>query len=129
MDQQPSEPTTTLAVSSVALATSRRIAESVLIALVTSTSLYLVGSVYTTAYFGRLSIDATSLDLTPPFVALQATHALQGLLNYPTLLLVVFLLARFFATPTRWLRQGYGWSRQRFGRITLLLVNLLIVAP
>ena len=61
----------------------QRLVESVLLAAATSTGLYLVGSVYIDAYFGRMSIDATSLDLSPPYVALQAMHVLPSLLEYP----------------------------------------------
>ena len=54
--------------------------------IATSTGVYLVGSVYTDDYYGRMSIDANALDLTPPFIALQAFHVLQSLLVYPVLL-------------------------------------------
>ena len=49
--------------------TAQRLVESVLLAAATSTGLYLVGSVYTDAYYGRMSIDAASLDLAPPLAA------------------------------------------------------------
>jgi hypothetical protein len=62
--------------SKPALETARRIAESVIIAAVSSAGLYLVGSVYTDAYYRRLAIEVTSLDLAPPYVALQSVHAL-----------------------------------------------------
>lgn len=107
----------------------RHIAESVVVTLVTSAGLYLVGSVYTTAYYGRMSIDPTSLDLSPPYVALQSIHALQALLSYPMTLLFFFALAWVFATPARWLRTIYDRARRRFGRFVLLVANLLIVAP
>ena len=45
--------------------TARRIAESVIIAVISSAALYLVGSVYVDAYYGRLAIEVTSLDLPP----------------------------------------------------------------
>jgi hypothetical protein len=49
-----------------ALETLRRIAESVIIAVISAAGLYFVGSVYVGAYYGRLAIEATSLDLPPP---------------------------------------------------------------
>jgi hypothetical protein len=68
------------------LAGGRKLIESVIIAVITSTGVYLVGSIYTEAYFGRMSIDAVALDLPPPYIALQATHAVQSLLVYPVVL-------------------------------------------
>ncbi|HET7093583.1 MAG TPA: hypothetical protein VFI22_08905, partial [Thermomicrobiales bacterium] len=79
--------------------------------------------------YGRMSIDPTSLDLSPPNVALQSIHALQALLSYPMTLLFFFALAWVFATPARWLRTIYDRARRRFGRFVLLVANLLIVAP
>jgi len=78
--------------STSSLETVRRIAESVIIAVISSAGLYLVGSVYVDAYYGRLAIEATSLDLPPPYVALQSVHGLWGLLDYPLLLLLVSVL-------------------------------------
>jgi hypothetical protein len=83
-----------------ALETLRRIAESVIIAVISAAGLYFVGSVYVGAYYGRLAIEATSLDLPPPYVALQSVHALWGLLDYP-LLLLVNVLYRAIAAPSR----------------------------
>ena len=80
--------------STSSLETVRRIAESVIIAVISSAGLYLVGSVYVDAYYGRLAIEATSLDLPPPYVALQSVHALWGLLDYP-------LLWRHLGSPRR----------------------------
>jgi hypothetical protein len=51
--------------STSSLETVRRIAESVIIAVISSAGLYLVGSVYVDAYYGRLAIEANSLDLPP----------------------------------------------------------------
>ena len=85
--------------STSSLETVRRIAESVIIALVSSAGLYLVGTVYTDAYYGRLAIEVTSLDLPPPYVALQSVHALWGLLDYPLTLLLVYVLYRVVASP------------------------------
>ena len=62
--------------STSSLETARRIAESVIIALISSAGLYLVGSVYVDAYYGRLAIEVASLDLAPAYVALQSVHAL-----------------------------------------------------
>ena len=66
----------TFLVSKPAFETARRIAEFIIIAAASSAGLYLVGTVYTDAYHGRLSIEVTSLDLAPPYVALQSVHAL-----------------------------------------------------
>jgi hypothetical protein len=107
----------------------RRLVESVVVAVATSTGLYLVGSVYTEAYFGRLSIDAAMLDFAPPYIALQATHVVSSLLQYPVTLLVLYLLYRFLLSRARWWRTWYDVVHQRFGRLFLLVVNLLIVSP
>ncbi|HET7093620.1 MAG TPA: hypothetical protein VFI22_09090, partial [Thermomicrobiales bacterium] len=128
MDKRIELPTSA-EVASAAPAVGRHVAESVVITLATSAGLYLVGSVYTGAYYGRMSLDPTSLDLSPPYVALQSIHALQALLSYPMTLLFLFALARVFATPARWLRTIYDRARRRFGRYGLLVANLLIVAP
>lgn len=111
------------------LETARRIAESVIIAALSSAGLYLVGSVYTDAYYGRLSIEVTSLDLAPPYVALQSVHALWGLLQYPLLLLLFFVLYRTFASPTRRLGEWVADARRRFPRLLPILANLAVVAP
>ena len=89
------------ALSPSSLETVRRIAESVIIAVISSAALYLVGSVYVDAYYGRLAIEVTSLDLPPPYVALQSVHALWGLLDYPLMLLLVYVLYRTLASPSR----------------------------
>ena len=83
-----SPPVGTFLVSKPAFETARRIAEFIIIAAASSAGLYLVGTVYTDAYYGRLSIEVTSLDLAPPYVALQSVHALWGLLEYPLILLL-----------------------------------------
>jgi len=111
------------------LETARRIAESVIIAVISSAALYLVGSVYVDAYYGRLAIEVTSLDLPPPYVALQSVHALWGLLDYPLLLLLVSVLYRILASPSRRLGQRVGRARERFPRLLPVLANLIIVAP
>ena len=54
------------------LETVLRVAESDIIALISSAALYLVGFVYVEAFYGRLAIEVTSLDLPPPYVALQS---------------------------------------------------------
>jgi hypothetical protein len=112
-----------------ALGPAQRLIESAAIALITSTGLYLVGSVYVEAYFGRMSIDATSLDLPPPFIAMQSAHVLQSLLEYPTTLLFFYVLYRAFSGRMPRLRAWYDRVQQRVGRLFLLLVNLLIVSP
>jgi hypothetical protein len=111
------------------LETARRIAESVIIAALSSAGLYLVGSVYADAYYGRLSIEVTSLDLAPPYVALQSVHALWGLLEYPLLLLLFSVLYRTFASPTRRLGEWVADARRRFPRLLPILANLVVVAP
>jgi hypothetical protein len=118
-----------VAAASPALEAARRVGESLLVALVTSTGLYLVGSVYTDAYYGRLSIEVTSLDLAPTYVALQSIHALWGLLEYPANLLLFYLLYRTFASPERRLRGWFGRARERFPRLLAVLANLALVAP
>jgi hypothetical protein len=107
----------------------RRVVESVIIAVITSTGLYLVGSVYTEAYYGRMSIEASALDLTPPYVALQAVHVVQSLLEYPVSLLGLYLLSRVVLTRLPRVRTWAQAVRQRGGRLALLVANGLIVAP
>jgi hypothetical protein len=107
----------------------RRVIESAIIAVATSATLYLVGSVYTEAYYGRMSIDVTSLDLAPPFIALQATHVVTSLLQYPTTLLIVFGIYRMLSSQMPRLRSWYDRVYQRLGRLLLLVVNVLIVSP
>jgi hypothetical protein len=107
----------------------QRVVESAVIAVATSTGLYLVGSVYTDAYYGRMSIEVTSLDLSPPFIALQSAHVLESLLEYPTALLFFYLLYRLLTSRFPRLRSWYDRARQRFGRLFLLIVNFAIVLP
>jgi hypothetical protein len=107
----------------------QRLIESAAVAIVTSTGLYLVGSVYTQAFYGRMSIDAASLDLSPPHIALQSAHVLQSLLEYPSTLLVFYLLYRMLAARLGRVRSWYDRGRQRFGRLFLLLFNGVIVSP
>ena len=109
--------------------TAQRVIESAVIALATSTGLYLIGSVYTDAYFSRMSIEVTSLDLAPPFIALQSAHVLEALLEYPIALLFFYLIYRVLTSRIPRLRSWYDRARQRFGRLLLLIVNLLIVSP
>jgi hypothetical protein len=109
--------------------TAQRVIESAVIALATSTGLYIVGSVYTEAYYSRLSIEVTSLDLAPPFIALQSAHVLESLLEYPLALLFFYLLYRLLTSRIARLQSWYDRARQRFGRLFLLIVNLLVVSP
>ena len=109
--------------------TAQRVIESAVIAVATSTGLYLVGSVYTDAYYGRMSIEVTSLDLAPPFIALQSAHVLESLLEYPSALLFFYLLYRVISSRMRWARSWYERAHRRFGRLFLLIVNLVIVSP
>ncbi|HEX5992951.1 MAG TPA: hypothetical protein VFY70_10305, partial [Thermomicrobiales bacterium] len=107
----------------------QRVIESAIIAVATSAGLYLIGSVYAEAYYSRLSIEVTSLDLAPAFIALQAAHVLESLLEYPLALLFFYLLYRLLTSRIARLRSWYDWTRQRFGRLFLLIVNLVIVSP
>src|SRR5215210_7073954 len=109
--------------------TAQRVVESAVIAVATSTGLYLVGSVYADAYYGRMSIEVTSLDLSPPFIALQSAHVLESLLEYPFALLFFYLLYRVLTSRIPRLRSWYDRARQRFGRLFLLIINLVIVSP
>ena len=109
--------------------TAQRVVESAVLAVATSTGLYLVGSVYTDAYFGRMSIEVTSLDLAPPFIALQSAHVLESLLEYPFALLFFYLLYRLLTSRIPRLRSWYDRVKQRFGRLFLLIVNLAIISP
>jgi hypothetical protein len=123
------QPAAAAPASSPVLEATRRLVESVVVAVVTTTGVYLVGSVYTEAYYGRMSIDANALDLPPPYIALQAVHALQSLLIYPAALLALYLLYRVAAAR---LPKAWSWTgRQvdRFGRLALLVVNGLVVFP
>src|SRR5215213_4227715 len=115
--------------STSSLETVRRIAESVIIALISSAGLYLVGSVYVDACYGRLAIEATSLDLPPPYVALQSVHALWGPRDYPLLLLIVYVLYRTLAAPDRRLGLWLGRAKERFPRRQPVLANLIVVVP
>jgi hypothetical protein len=121
-DRTPQEPIQVLGPA-------QRFIEAAAIAVVTSTGLYLVGSVYTDAYYGRMSIEVTSLDLSPPFITLQAAHALESLLEYPLALIFFYLLYRVLTSRIPRLRSWYDRARQRFGRLFLLIVNVVIVSP
>ncbi len=124
-----SPPAGALPASRPALEAARRVGESLVVAAVGSTGLYLVGSVYTDSYYGRLSVEPSSLDLAPPFIALQAVHALGGLLEYPSTLLFYWVLYRALAPRARRLRGWVGRARARFPRHLLVLANLAVVAP
>jgi hypothetical protein len=124
------EPPADLPISALpGLRTAQRLFESVIIAVATSTGIYLVGSVYLEAYFGRMSIDVTALDFAPPYIALQATHVITNLVRYPSILLILYLLYRAFLSRAQWWRTWYDVIHQRFGRLFLLVLNLLIVSP
>jgi hypothetical protein len=107
----------------------QRLVESVLLAAITSTGLYLVGSVYIDAYFGRMSMDATSLDLAPPYVALQAMHVLPSLLEYPITLGILVGIYRLLRPRLERAHDAYDWMRRRMGRVFLFLINLVVVSP
>ncbi|MFT4039619.1 MAG: hypothetical protein QM692_15655 [Thermomicrobiales bacterium] len=107
----------------------RRLIESVIIAVVTSTGVYLVGSVYIEAFYGRMSIDAGALDFPPPYIALQAVHAIQSLLVFPVILLLLIVLDR--GTAARWpgARERLRREAARTGRAGVLVVNALVALP
>ncbi|MFT4040805.1 MAG: hypothetical protein QM692_21670 [Thermomicrobiales bacterium] len=109
--------------------TAQRLLESLLLAAATSTGLYLVGSVYVDAYYARMSVDATSLDLSPTYIALQSMHVLPGLLEYPLTVGLLYALYRILGRYLHRARSVYAWVRQTFGRLFLLLLNLIIVSP
>lgn len=111
------------------LGAAQRAIESIVIAVVTSSGLYLIGTVYLEAFYGRMSIDAAALDFNPPFVALQAMHVLPALLEYPISLLFLFFLYRMITSRAPRLRAWYQSLGQRFGRLFLVLINLLTVSP
>lgn len=115
--------------SSSTVAAARRLVESLIIAVVTSTGVYLVGSIYTEAYFGRMSIDANALDYPPTYVALQAVHAVQSLLVIPGLLLLLWLGQR--AVVARWPEAWSSAARRldRLGPIGPLVANVAVTIP
>ncbi|MBA3417017.1 MAG: hypothetical protein H0U10_17490 [Chloroflexia bacterium] len=129
MPAPPTPPTSSLLAATPTFEAARRLGESLVIAAVTSSGLYLVGAVYTDAYYGRLSIETTSLDLSPPYVALQSAHALRALLEYPSTLLLLWVLYRTFAAPARRLRGWFDRARRRFPRLLLVAANAVVVAP
>ncbi|MFN8679431.1 MAG: hypothetical protein U0Z70_23815 [Thermomicrobiales bacterium] len=110
------------------LETVRRIAESVVIAAISSVALYLVGFVYVDAYFGRLSLEILPPDLPAPYVALQSIHALWGLLDYPLTLLIAVVLYRVLAGLSRDRGQWLAHARKRFPHLLPVLANLIVVA-
>ena len=112
-----------------ALETARRVGESLVIAIVTSTGLYLVGSVYTSAYYSRMSVEVTSLYLDPPYVALQSIHALPGLLEYPSTLLLFWILYRTVASRAHRMREWSRTLRPRIRRLLVVLANVAVVGP
>ncbi len=116
-------------ITSEAVTSARRLMESFFIAVLGSTGLYLVGSVYTDAYYSRMSIEVNALNLPTTYVAVQASHVLQALLGYPTALLIFWGIYRVLAGRTRWLRSAYGWMRGRAERTVLLITNLLVITP
>jgi hypothetical protein len=107
----------------------QRVVESAVIAVVSSATLYVVGSVYVEAYYGRMSIDANALDLAPPYIALQAIHVVESLLQYPITLLIFYLIYRFALSRAQWWHAWYEAVQHRFGRLFLLVANAIIVAP
>lgn len=107
----------------------RRVVESVVIAVATSTGLYLVGSVYTDAFYGRMSIATAALDLAPPFIALQASRVVRSLLEYPVLFLLLVVLYRFAIARLPRVPATMAALRDRYGRLALLVANGAIASP
>ncbi|MDQ3827385.1 MAG: hypothetical protein M3325_17300 [Actinomycetota bacterium] len=91
--------------------------------------MYLVGSIYTEAYFGWMSIDAVALDLPPPYIALQATHAVQSLLVYPVVLALLYLLDQFTVNRLPRARSWLGRVIDRLGWVAYLVINIIVVLP
>ncbi len=116
-------------ISSDAVSSARRLMESFFIAILGSTGLYLVGSVYTDAYYSRMSIEVNALNLPTTYVAVQASHVLQALLGYPTSLLIFWGMYRVLSGRTRWLHSAYRWVRGRAERTVLLITNLVVISP
>ena len=116
-------------VSQSTLDAARRIGESVIVAAVTSAGLYLVGSVYTDSFYRRLSIEPVSLDLAPSYIALQSAHALRALLEFPSTLLLLYILYRTFSSQVRRFQTWFDRARQRFPRLVLIITNLIVVSP
>lgn len=128
-DPDDEEEETAASISSGAVSSARRLGESFLIAILTSTGLYLVGSVYTDAYYSRMSIEVNALNLPTTYVAVQASHVLSSLLGYPTAFLIFWGIYRVLSRRARWVRSAYGWARGRFERAVLLITNLVVVTP
>lgn len=111
------------------LGTAKRVAESFVVAIGASAGLYLIGYVYTSAYYGRMSIEVTALDLTPPYITLQAAHVVESLVQYPLEVLFLYLIYRLLSTRLTRVRNWYARAQRRFGRLFLLVVNFAIVLP
>ncbi|MCC6312910.1 MAG: hypothetical protein IT337_02765 [Thermomicrobiales bacterium] len=118
-----------IAPSRGAIDAARRVGESFLIAIVTSTGLYLIGWVYTASYYQRLSIEPTALDFAPPYVALQAVHALSGLLQYPSILLLLWFLYHLLVRPLRRVLGRAATARLRNLRLLPVVGNLILISP
>lgn len=127
-EETPAEPAPAAA-PRAALDAARRVGESFLVAIVTSTGLYLVGMVYIGSYYGRMSIEATALDFAPPYITLQAIHVLPGLLEYPVSLLLLWVLYRTFRRPIRHLMDRLDPARRRFPRLGPIVTNVIVIAP
>ncbi len=126
---ESASPDTAPAAPRDALDAARRVGESFLVAIVTSTGLYLVGMVYIGSYYGRMSIEATALDFAPPYITLQAIHVLPGLLEYPTTLLLFWLLYRTFNRPARRVAVWLARIPRRFPRLGPIVGNLVVTSP
>ena len=106
----------------------RRVLESVIIAIITSTGLYLVGSVYSEAYYGRMSIEVSALDLTP--LCGPAGRACgASLLEYPVTPLGLYFLSHSSSRVCHGCGRGRSLCSGASGRLALLIANGLIVLP
>jgi hypothetical protein len=128
-DTSEAEPPPPVLMPRASFEAARRVVESVIIAVVTSTGLYLVGSVYVSSFYDRMSIEVTALDLAPPYIALQAVHVIESLLEIPLSLLLIYIIGRGIATLFPATRTWPARLGERFGRLALLIANVAIVSP
>ena len=119
----------TAIVSRASLSGVRALVESAVIAVAGSAALYLVGSVYVDAYYGRMSIDAASLNLPTSLVALQSLHAAGSIASYPIYLIVVSIAYQRLVGRNGRLADWFRRLANRLGRWMATLLNLIVVAP
>jgi hypothetical protein len=110
------------------LASARALVESAVLAVAASALLYLVGFVYVDAYYGRMSIDAASLDLPTSLVALHSLHAANSIVSYPIFLALLAMVYRWLHRGGR-LADWYQRAAQRLGRLLPAVENVIVVVP